>query len=87
VPVFRDLEASNASVVTTYAYDGKYAGEPNVIRFEYGDGRVLLTRTHPEVRNGSDFDRMSWDGTNVPWINADNPWLFFDAALDGWLTL
>jgi glutamine amidotransferase-like uncharacterized protein len=90
-PFFRDLEASNASVVTTYAYDGKYAGEPNVIRFEYGDGRVLLTGTHPEVRNGSDVDWMSWDdyyeGTNVPWINADNPWLFFDAALDGWLTL
>ncbi|MBN2204870.1 MAG: hypothetical protein JW767_07600 [Thermoleophilia bacterium] len=89
-PFFAQLEASNASVVTTYAYDGKYAGAPDVIRFTYGDGHVLLTGTHPEVRTGTDVDWISWDdyheGTNVPWINPDNPWLFFDAALDEWLT-
>ncbi len=89
-PFFTQLEASNALVVTTYAYDGKYAGMPDVIRFEYGDGHVLLTGTHPEVRTGSSVDWISWDdyleGTDVPWVNPDNPWLFFDAAMDNWLT-
>ncbi|MEE4276818.1 MAG: BPL-N domain-containing protein [Thermoleophilia bacterium] len=89
-PFFTQLEASNASVVTTYAYDGTYAGAPDVIRFTYGQGHVLLTGTHPEVRTGSDVDWISWDdyheGTNVPWVNPDNPWRFFDAAMDNWLT-
>jgi glutamine amidotransferase-like uncharacterized protein len=90
-PYFTQLEASSASVVSTYAYEGAFGGAPAVIRFEYGDGHVLLCGTHPEVRNGSDIDWIGWDdyheGTNLPWVNADDPWLFFDAAMDRWLTL
>jgi len=55
----------------------------------YGSGHVLMTGTHPEVRNGSNVDWMTWDnyvpGAGTPWVNKANPWLFFKAALDNWL--
>lgn len=85
-----NLAASNATMVATYSYSGQYSGTANAIRFMYGSGHVLLIGTHPESRSGSNEDWMTWDNyvdeTNTPLTNPDNPWTFFDAVLDNWLT-
>jgi glutamine amidotransferase-like uncharacterized protein len=85
-----NLAASNATMVATYSYSGQYSGQANAIRFMYGSGHVLLIGTHPESRSGSNEDWMTWDNyvedTNTPLTNPDNPWIFFKAVLDNWLT-
>lgn len=85
-----NLAASNATMVATYSYSGQYSGTANAIRFMYGNGHVLLIGTHPESRSGSNEDWMTWDNyvedTNTPLTNPDNPWTFFNAVLDNWVT-
>ena len=84
-----NLAGSNASTVATYTY-GSYNGQANAIRFTLGSGHVFLIGTHPESRSGSNEDWLTWDNyvenTNTPLTNPDNPWLFFKAVLDNWLT-
>ena len=84
-----NLSASNATMVASYTY-GSYNGQANAIRFMYGSGHVLLIGTHPESRSGSNEDWLMWDNylenTNTPLTNPDNPWIFFKAMLDNWLT-
>ena len=83
------LEASDAAVVATYDHEGEHSGAPCAIRFRYGRGYALLTGLHPEVRSGSDLDWTSWDDCSYfgeKLVNPDNPWTFFKAALDNWLT-
>jgi len=88
-PYFPTPLSSSATTVSTYAYTGTYAGTSAAIRFKYGTGHVLLVGPHPEVRNGSNDDWMTWDnyvnGSNTPLNNSTNPWLFFTPALDNWL--
>jgi len=82
---------SGTSTVATYQHTGQYSGEPDAIRFTYGDGHVLLVGTHPEARSGSNVDWLYWDnylnGSSTSLNNPDNPWTFVDAAFDNWLTL
>jgi len=84
-----DLAASNATMVASYT-DSGYEGQANAIRFMYGSGYVLLVGTHPESRSGSNEDWMYWDNwvneSTTPLTNPDNPWTFYNAVLDNWLT-
>lgn len=85
-----NLPASNATMVASYSYSGTHSGTANAIRFKYGLGHALLIGTHPESRSGSNEDWITWDNyvqdSNTPLTNPDNPWTFFDAVLDNWLT-
>jgi glutamine amidotransferase-like uncharacterized protein len=85
-----NLAASNATMVASYNASG-YEGYANAIRFMYGSGHVLLIGTHPESRSGSNEDWMYWDNwendSTTPLVNPDNPWTFFRAVLNNWLTL
>jgi len=73
----------------TFAYGGVAAGQPDVVRYQYGAGRVLLVTTHPEARAGSDADWLFWDNfandSATPVVNPDNPWRFVSAAFNRWL--
>jgi glutamine amidotransferase-like uncharacterized protein len=88
-PYFPTPLSSSAHTVSTYAYTGTYSGDTSAIRFMYGSGHVLMSGPHPEVRNGSNVDWMTWDnyvkGSNTPLNNSTNPWLFFTPALTNWL--
>jgi glutamine amidotransferase-like uncharacterized protein len=85
------LAQQGAPVYTaaTFAYTGTAAGKPDVVRYTYGNGRVLLITTHPEVRAGSDEDWLFWDNYAydgvTPVTNPDNPWQFVSAAFNRWL--
>lgn len=84
-----NLSASSATMVASYTVSG-YNGYADAIRFMYGSGHVLLVGTHPEARSGSENDWLAWDNyqenSNTPLTNPDNPWTFFNAVLDNWLT-
>jgi len=74
--------------VATYAYAGQYSGTNDIIRYEYGDGHVVLTGTHPECRAGTVEDWLSWDNydsSDNPITNPDNPWMLVDSLFDKWL--
>ena len=67
------------------------AGQPDLVRYAYGKGRVALTTTHLETRAGSSEDWLFWDDydyiTGAPVTNPDNPWTVMKAIFNNWLTL
>jgi len=84
------VQGAEVHTSATFAYGGSAAGLAAVVRFSYGQGRVLMVTTHPESRAGSEEDWLYWDGfeadSSTPVTNPDNPWLFVDAAFNGWLS-
>ncbi len=54
-PFFSPTKDFAFDTVATYAINGK----PAIIRFNYGNGRVLLIGTHPEIEEDSDRDSTS----------------------------
>jgi len=84
-----EMEGGRVYTVGTYTRAGPDSGRSAIVRYVYGDGRVLLVGTHPECRSGTGEDWLYWDdwaaGADVPLTNPDNPWTFVDAAFDDWL--
>jgi hypothetical protein len=84
-------QGSHVFAVGTYDYSGARHGQADLIRFAYGSGRVLITGTHPESREGSNDDWLFWNDfaydSDTPLSNPDNSWTFVNAAFDNWLTL
>lgn len=84
-------QGAHVFAVGTYDYSGTRHGQADLIRFAYGSGRVLITGTHPESREGSNDDWLFWNDfaydSDTPLSNPDNSWTFVNAAFDNWLTL
>jgi glutamine amidotransferase-like uncharacterized protein len=76
-PYFQPHEGSEVSVVATFAA----TGNPAMVAFEYGGGRVFLSGPHPEIevdseRDGSSrFDELSDEGSEWPLLLAAMKWL------------
>jgi glutamine amidotransferase-like uncharacterized protein len=88
-PRFLTNQASPISVAGTFS-SSSALGQADLVRYEYGEGRVALTTTHLETRAGSaDDDWLSWDDfdyvTGNPVINPDNPWEVMKAIFTNWL--
>ena len=82
-------QGAHVYTAATFAYGGSASNLSDVVRYQYGHGRVMLVTTHPEVRAGSDADWTAWDNydynTGQPVNNPSNPWLFVSAAFNNWL--
>lgn len=56
-------------------------GNPAMVAFEYGKGRVFLCGPHPEIEVDSDrdgskrFDKLSDEGSEWPFLLAVMKWL------------
>lgn len=76
-PYLRPDEDSNVTIVATY----EITGNPAMVAFEYGKGRVFLSGPHPEIevdsnRDGSDrFNELSDEGSEWPLLLAVMMWL------------
>jgi len=73
----------------TFTYGGSASQKAAAVRFTYGQGRVFLIATHPEVRVGSVDDWLYWDNfqyaSSVPLVNPDNSWRVLSAIFNQWL--
>lgn len=88
-PYFHD--PVNQTIIETgkYTHQGATNNEDAIIRFNYGNGKVVLFGPHPETEEGSTADWTWWDNFEYNSPNAqtdpDSEWPLIDACLD-WIT-
>ena len=76
-PYFQPNEDSNVTIVSTFAK----TGNPAMVSFEYGNGRVFLSGPHPEIEVDSDrdgssgLDELSDEGSEWPLLLAMMKWM------------
>jgi len=76
-PYFQPYENSNVTIVAEY----EITGNPAMVAFEYGTGRVFLSGPHPEIevdseRDGSNrFDELDDEGSEWPLLLSVMKWL------------
>jgi len=76
-PYFQLYENTNVTIVAEY----EITGNPAMIAFEYGKGRVFLSGPHPEIevdsdRDGSNrFDELDDEGSEWPLLLSVVKWL------------
>lgn len=60
-PYFTPDAGTAVSTLATYAYNG----QPGLVSFQYGSGRVILSGPHPEIEEDSDRDGVAIDGEDT----------------------
>lgn len=76
-PYLKPYEDADVTIIATY----KITGNPAMVAFEYGKGRVFLSGPHPEIevdsdRDGSNrFNNLSDEGSEWPLLLAAMKWL------------
>jgi glutamine amidotransferase-like uncharacterized protein len=76
-PYLQPYEDANVTIVATY----EITGNPAMVAFEYGKGRVFLSGPHPEIevdgnRDGSSkFNKLSDEGSEWPLLLEVMKWL------------
>jgi glutamine amidotransferase-like uncharacterized protein len=55
-PALTPDEGSEVMILGVY----EETGQPSIIAFEYGSGRVFLVGAHPEIKEDSDRDSSTW---------------------------
>lgn len=81
--------APQADVSATFAYSGTAAGQPAILKFRYGLGKVFLPNLHLELMEGSLQDWTYWDNFDPSGNPISNPtpnadWSFYQTAFS-WL--
>jgi glutamine amidotransferase-like uncharacterized protein len=56
-PYFSSDEGADIEVLSTYGYNG----QPAIVAFQYGSGRVVLSGPHPEIEEDSSRDGVTID--------------------------
>lgn len=57
-PYFTADAGASVSVLATYSYNG----QPGIVSFQYGSGRVVLSGPHPEIEEDSNRDGVTISG-------------------------
>jgi glutamine amidotransferase-like uncharacterized protein len=76
-PYFTPDPMADVTIVSTFAA----SGEPAMVLFEYGRGRVFLSGPHPEIEVDSDrdgssrFDELDDQGSEWPLLLEVTRWL------------
>jgi glutamine amidotransferase-like uncharacterized protein len=76
-PYFEPREDANVTVIAKFGV----TGNPAMLAFEYGNGRVFLSGPHPEIdvdsdRDGSSkFDELEDEGSEWPLLLAATKWI------------
>lgn len=85
-PYFHSYGGQTITNSSIYTYGGAYNNTPAIIRFNYGDGKVVLSGPHPEIEEGYTNDWCFWDnykfGSTVAQTDPDSEWGYIDACLD-----
>ena len=84
-PYFTVPPESDVEILATYAHAGVHAGEPAIIAFRYGAGKVVLFGPHPEIEEDSNRDGVEIEGEDSMEDNGSD-WGLTDKVLQ-WLML
>lgn len=79
-PYFTADSGAAVDVLATYTYNG----EPAIVAFQYGSGRVVLSGPHPEIEEDSDRDGVTIKGEDTMNDNGSD-WELAGHMLN-WLT-
>jgi len=84
------IQGAHVYTCGTFA-ESSALGKANLIRYQYGNGKVALSTSHLETLMGSELDWTFWDnynyGTTLPYTSTSvRSWDVMNSIFDNWLT-